>query len=203
MEIMQFNSWAMHVLVAPIGESPAVVTEVRDELAREGIPVNKVVVLYTKLVKPYFTMLQLDFAYGEYRGRVELVGIPLPLDDVSSREDCLVFRRILLSTVRSEMRLGTVHLLISGGRKSMVVDSVLVALALKLPYVYHVKFPEGALRGRSLPKVYDLESYLITGPPPHIMRQISEICHPRIRDVILIKIPLPKIDDLIACSEQL
>lgn len=182
------------MLVAPIGESPAVVTEARDELAREGIPVNRVVILYTRLVKPYFTMLQLDFTYGEYQNRVELAGVPLPLDDIGSSKDCLVFRRILLSVVKKEMENGAIHLLVSGGRKSMVVDSVLVAMALGLPYVYHVKFPEGALRGSSVPVVYDLEKYLTTGPPPHLMKQISEICHPRIRDAILIKIPLPKVD---------
>lgn len=181
-----------HVLIASLGDSPAVVTESRDELSRSGIPITKVVTLYTREVRRYFILLNLDFLYGEYGGRVELVGVPLDMDDVEKTGDCLIYRETLLKTVMKEMESRSVHILISGGRKSMAVDATLVALACGLKEIYHVKLPRGGvLRGQSIPSLYDLERYLSLRPPEALMEQITSICHPRIRESILLRIPLP------------
>jgi len=181
-----------HVLIASLGDSPAVITESRDELSRAGVPVTRVVTLYTKAMKRYFTLLSIDFLYGEYGGRVELVGVPLEMHDVERPEDCLYYRGMLLRTVRREMEEGPVHLLISGGRKSMAVDATLVALACGLSEVYHVKLPRGGvIRGESIPSLYDLERYLSRRPPESLMNQITSICHPKIRESILLRIELP------------
>ena len=84
-----------HVLVATIGKAPAVVTECWEELARSGTAVSRVVVSYTERVKQYFTILELDFKYGEYAGRVNIEGIQIPVQDVSSPEESKTFRKIL------------------------------------------------------------------------------------------------------------
>jgi len=180
------------VLISSLGESPAVITEARDELSRSGIPITRVVILYTRKMKKYYTLLNLDFLYGEYGGRVELIGVPLDMNDVEKPEDCLAYRGILLRTVQGEMERRPVHLLISGGRKSMAVDATLVALACGLGEIYHVKLPRGGVvKGDSIPALYDLEKYLSERPPERLMNQIAAICHPRIRESILLRIPLP------------
>lgn len=186
----------MHVLVAPIGEAPAVVTEAIDELAREGIPIRKVVVLFTIPMKPFYNLLAIDVKHGVYRGRIELEGVQLNIEDVNSAEDIIYFRKKLVEVVENEKREGSVHLLISGGRKTMALDVGLVALACGLSEVYHVKPPaRGFMKGKTLAELYPLEDFVEGGVPEDVMVKVSEVCHPKPRDVRLIRIPLPKLSE--------
>jgi CRISPR-associated Csx14 family protein len=185
-----------HVLVAAIGKAPAVVTECWEELARNGAAANRVVILYTERVRKYFLIVKLDFLCGEYAGRVDVEGIPLPMPDVLTDEESKTFRKILLQTVLREGGRGRVHLLISGGRKTMVVDATLVALACGLPEILYVQQPAGAtLTAESVAEYYDLEKYLDNMPPTELMDKIHAACHPRIRKPILAKITLPVLDE--------
>jgi len=185
-----------HVLVATIGKAPAIVTECWEELARSGKSANKVIVLYTERVRKYFVIIKLDFLYGDYAGRVGVEGVQLPIPDVSSPAESKVFRKILFQTVSGEVVKGRVHLLVSGGRKTMVVDATLVALACGLPELLFVGQPVGGtLDVESIAEYYDLDRYLDNAPPPELMDKIHAACHPRIRRPILTRIALPILDE--------
>ena len=184
-----------HILVAAIGKAPAVVTECWEELARSGTAAYRVVVLYTEQVRRYFTIIRLDFLHGEYGGRVDVEGVQLPVQDVSSPTESKIFRKTLLETVLVEATKGNVHLLVSGGRKIMVVDATLVALACGLPELLYVGQPAGAaLDAETIAEYYELERYLEDVPPPQLMDKIHAVCHPRVRKPLLVRLPLPVLD---------
>lgn len=188
----------MHVLVASVGETPAVVTECLDELAREGIGISKVVMLYTKRTKPYFIALKIDFEQGVYKGRIEYSGIELPFNDIHDSRDSMLFRGIIYKSIVEEQGKGReVHLLVSGGRKSMVVDSTLAALAARLDCIYHVILPRGygVLKSEPLLSSYNLLGYVNDDAPKELVDKIVEVCHPTIRERMLIRIPLPRLND--------
>lgn len=185
-------------MVASVGETPAVVTECIDELAREGIGIGEVVLLYTKNTFPHFIALKIDFRQGVYAGRIRYRGIELPMNDIGDTRDSIVYRSMVYRSIVEEQRNGrVVHLLISGGRKAMVVDSTLAALAAGLEQVYHVTLPRGygVLRSESLLSSYNLVSYADDDAPQSLVDKIVEVCHPPIRRRILIRIPLPRLND--------
>jgi hypothetical protein len=179
-----------------MGKAPAVVTECWEELARAGTAVNRVVVLHTEKTRQHFTIVKLDFLYGEYAGRVVVDGVQLPVPDVLSLAESKIFRKILLQTIIKEGKNGRVHLLISGGRKTMVVDATLVALAFGLPELLYVGQPAGAtLDAEAIAEYYGLEKYLKDKPPPELIDKIHAACHPRVRKPLLIRMALPVLDE--------
>ncbi len=187
----------MHSLVATVGETPAVVTECIDELAKEGIGIGKVIMLYTKHTLPHYIALKIDFKQGVYNGRIAFNGIELPFDDIHDSKESIIFRTMIYKAIREEQRNSEVHLLISGGRKSMVVDATLAALAARLDYVYHVVLPvgQGVLDGGPIFLSYNMLNYIDKDAPKELVDRIIEICHPILRRRGLIKIPLPRLND--------
>lgn len=182
-----------NILVATLGESPAVITEAIDEFGRSGIGINRVKILYTKAVYRYLLILKIEFKHGVYNDRIRLEEHKLPFEDVTNEEDILQFRRILFNHVRESD--GRVYLLIAGGRKSMVVDATLIALACGLDSLYYVRLPpsSGVLRADSLVANYNLEEYEHKPIPNDLLDKINEICHPRLKGN-LIRVPLPLLD---------
>jgi hypothetical protein len=179
-----------------MGKAPAVITECWEELARSGIPVNQVVVLYTERVRQYFIIVKLDFLYGEYAGRVDVEGVQLPVPDVSSPAESKIFRKILFQKISGELVRGRVHLLVSGGRKIMVLDATLVALACGLSELLYVLQPAGGtIDVEPIAEYYDLERYMNNAPPTELMDKIHAACHPRIKRPILSRIALPLLDE--------
>ena len=187
----------MHSLMATVGETPAVITECIDELAKEGIGIGKVIVLYTKHTLPYYIALKIDFKQGAYNGRMAFDGIELPFDDIHDSRESIIFRTTLYKAIRREQSNADVHLLISGGRKSMVVDATLAALAARLDYVYHVILPigQGVLDSKPILASYNMLNYMEKDAPKELVDKIVEICHPMLKGRGLIKIPLPRLND--------
>ncbi len=181
------------ILVATLGESPAVITEAIDEFGRSGVGINLVKILYTKAVYRYLLVLKIEFKYGVYNDRIKLEDYMLPFDDITQEEDILQFRSILSKHVRECN--GRVYLLISGGRKSMVVDATLVALANGLDSLYYVTLPpaSGVLRADSIVSNYRLEEYDDKPIPEDLLAKIYEICHPKLKGNLM-RIPLPVLD---------
>ncbi|MCS6768757.1 MAG: CRISPR-associated ring nuclease [Candidatus Nitrosocaldus sp.] len=188
----------MHSLVASVGETPAVVTECIDELAREGIGIGRVVMLYTRHTLPHYIALKIDFTQGVYKGRIAYRGIELPFDDIHDSRESIIFRSMIYKVLREEgQKASSVHLLIAGGRKSMVADATLAALAARLDYVYHVILPrgQGVLDSEPLLSSYNMLNYINSDAPQDLVDKIVEICHPLIKGKALIKIPLPRLND--------
>lgn len=187
----------MHSLIATVGETPAVVTECIDELAKEGIGISKVIMLYTKHTLPHYIALKIDFKQGAYNGRMAFDGIELPFDDIHNSRESIIFRTMIYKAIRREQSNSEVHLLISGGRKSMVVDATLAALAARLDHVYHVILPigQGVLDSKFILASYNMLNYIEKDAPKELVDKIVEICHPMLKGRGLIKIPLPRLDD--------
>lgn len=187
----------MHSLIATVGETPAVVTECIDELAKEGIGIGKVVMLYTKHTLPYYIALKIDFKQGVYNGRMAFHGIELPFDDIHDSRESLIFRTMVYKAIKEEQSNSEVHLLISGGRKSMVVDATIAALAARLDHVYHIILPigQGVLDSRPILASYNMLHYMEKDAPKELVDKIVEICHSMLKGRGLIKIPLPRLND--------
>lgn len=179
-------------MIATVGESPAVITEAIDEFGRSGIGISRVILLYTKAVSNYVLALKFDFKYGMYQDRIKLDDIVLPFDDIRDEKDIKRFRNILFDTIKKE-RENKIYLLIAGGRKSMVVDFTIIALAFGIDKLYYVRLPpgEGVIQAEHMISNYNLKEYLDKEVPKFIIDKIIDICHPRLKgNLISIQLPL-------------
>lgn len=183
------------VLITSLGESPAVVTETIDEFGRSGIGIQRVKLFYTKDVLQYLLALKIDFKYGVYANRIKLEEIALPFDDIVSSNEVTKFRSMLYKCINDEKD-NKVHLLIAGGRKSMVVDFTLAALANGIDILYYVRLPpsSGVMQSKYILANYDLSKYLDGNIPEQLMNKMIEMLHPMVKGN-LIKIELPVLDE--------
>jgi len=179
----------MSTLVTSLGHTPAIVLEGLGAIIRSGHAINKICLLYTKRMKKQLLMLKLALKYGGFES-INLEAYELPFEELKSEEECLKFRYKLYELVNKERE---VKLLISGGRKSNVVDFVLVALAFGIKEVYHVIPKRGSeiYLTKAFADSINLELYVNKEPPKHIIDQILNICNPDLRNIHLIRIPLP------------
>lgn len=192
----------MTTLITSIGHAPAIVLEGLEALMREGFSIRKVCLVHTKRVRKQFLMLKLALKYGGFESIV-LESYELPFEELKSKEECLAFRSKLYEVAKNEAKKCDVKLLVSGGRKSSVVDFVLVALALGVNEIYHVIPKRGSniYLSRTFAEHINIEAYIDKEPPKHIIEQILEICNPKVREIYLVKIPIPDIGDY--CIERI
>lgn len=185
-----------------IGHAPAIVLEGLEALMREGISIRKICLIYTRRMRRQFLMLNLALKYGGFESIV-LESHELPFDELKSEKECLAFRSKLYEVAKREIQKDELKFLVSGGRKSSVIDFALVALALGLNEVYHVIPKRGSsiYVSRTFAEHVNLEYYIDKEPPKHVIEQILEICNPKVREIHLVKIPLPNIGDY--CIERI
>jgi len=120
------------VLLATLGESPAVVTEAIDRLRADGVDIDSVVLLTTKdtYAQDAVSLLS-EHLPAHYSGKVALYDVRI-LDrfyDVDSDEAAVEFMEQACSALRDYRKKGwEVYACIAGGRKAM---SALLALAVQ------------------------------------------------------------------------
>jgi hypothetical protein len=87
----------MDVLVSTLGLTPAVVTEVIDELLKRKITVSHILLITTKGAMLSYHILRVDFNYGYYAGKNIKIEPPeiLPIEDIYRPKDCETFRNRL------------------------------------------------------------------------------------------------------------
>lgn len=194
----------MAILVSTIGLSPAVVTETIDELEKRGAAINRVRILLTRGSRPSYDVLNLDFAFGPYQGTKDLEPVDIALQDIKTEGDCKTFR----ANVRRELRTALnkagspeqVYVSLAGGRKTMPIDAMLVAMSLGIMNVYHV-IAEEILGVASVMDLFskvemeEIQRYSKEGkrPPEALLRKILDLCHPKGLTVHLIRIPIPRL----------
>lgn len=127
-------------LVAPLGESPMVVTQAYELLQRrdgENLKINRVVVPYfcdNGVVRTGAEILREVFK----RRKVELDSRCIDLGDLRSEADCDTYLRVLCKLIADlKQSKDDVALLIAGGRKGMSALGLLAAQISGIPYVYH------------------------------------------------------------------
>ncbi len=188
---------AGNTLICTLGLAPAVVTESLQELLCRGIHVDKVVCLFGKNAKPTFDIL--NYAFSRRFGGIRLVGVELPFEDLRNSEDSLAFRKKLAEVINSELSEGRrVYLCVSGGRKTMGFDALLVAQALGVDEVYHVVSEEhrGPTLFSALQDQFTVEDLVKQAKSDErIDELILDICDPRRFRYYLVRVPVPEISE--------
>ncbi|MFA0735050.1 MAG: hypothetical protein OGMRLDGQ_001550 [Candidatus Fervidibacter sp.] len=122
------------ILLATLGESPAVVTEAIDRLKSDGVDIGAVTILTTKDIYAQEALnLLAQHIPDYYQGRVEFQGVAGTrlvdaFYDVDSDKAVTEFMQEACSVLRDYRRWAEVHVCIAGGRKAM---SALLTLAVQ------------------------------------------------------------------------
>lgn len=183
------------LLLATLGESPAVVTEAIDRLQADGIEIGPVVLLTTKdtYTQRAFDLLS-EHLPRYYGGKVYLLDVRM-LDafyDVDSDQAALEFMNHACSALRDYRKMGwEVYASIAGGRKAM---SALLALAVQFygaTMLFHVlvEDPEVEESGH-IRKLYNLSQ-----------DEQDQYLHPPVGQIKLVRLPFiglfPMLSDII------
>lgn len=126
-----------HILVATLSTEPQGVTRLLDWLLAQGHPIGEVAVIHTggDVIRPAIARLDAEFAAGAYPGifyrRVPIVGSHGLVADILSEEDAGALLRTLYRTLQAARQAGlTVHLSVTGGRKTMAIYAMVAAQLL-------------------------------------------------------------------------
>ncbi|MBI4494821.1 MAG: hypothetical protein HY690_18765 [Chloroflexi bacterium] len=183
----------MNVLVASLGESPAVVTATLDALEREDrVRIERVVTIGTGGwdVGRSVEVLHREFQ-GHYGGRVAYIPDQVEAQDLLAEADHLAYLQAIARWLKT-YRAHRVYLSLSGGRKTM---SALVAIAAQLYGAHalcHVVPQDPTLEESS--KVDQLLRLPVA--------EQARVLHPGQDEVHLVRLPLlslfPLLDDILA-----
>jgi len=174
------------VLLATLGDSPAVVTEAVDRLKVEGIEISEVTVLTTRAAD---AQMSLELLMGHipeyYQGKVQFDGpanarIIQSYHDVDCERVAVEFLQEACQVLRSYRDRGwEVHASIAGGRKTM---SVLLALAVQFygaASLFHVLVSDPELeRSGHI-------SRLVNWPWAELNRHL----HPPVEQITIVRLP--------------
>jgi CRISPR-associated Csx14 family protein len=149
-----------NVLLASLGESPAIVPAMYDLLINQKyMQVDRIEVFYPTggYVTEGYELVKRVFSHDIARPEI-LQDYELPLQDVNSEEDALNFLKTLYQSLETHQQSGdTVYLSLAGGRKSM--SALMAWVAPFFPCVqglFHVIDPR---KGREFPSVQKLYSW--------------------------------------------
>jgi CRISPR-associated protein Csx14 len=184
------------VLLATLGESPAVVTEAIDRLREDGVNVDYVVLLTTKDTYARDTADLLSKHLRDYYGGAVAVYDVRILDrfyDVDSDEAAVEFMEQTCSALRSYRKMGwEVYACIAGGRKAM---SALLALAVQFygaRRLFHVLVEDPLLEKEG--HILELRNM-----NPQDQRRVL---HPPVKQIKLVNLPFiglfPLLGDIIS-----
>src|SRR5579884_507914 len=173
------------VLIATLGESPAVVPAMYDLLTqREGLTIGRVNVLYPEEEEEENTGRAYDLvreALEELDSKKRLRGWPLPFKDANSWKNACKFLKDLFQLLEEQDANARVCLSLAGGRKSMAALMAWVAPFFPcVKKLYHVLDPDED----HFPSLEELESM------PHTLRE--RVLRPgpeQLKRLILVDIP--------------
>jgi len=164
------------MLIATLGTAPMVVTQTLTLLAKRGVRIKGVGLVYPDddTLKAGAEMIEracqdegVEMAELRGAGRIPVQHFRIEgYDDVNSTEACLACGRTIRGAMETMQRLqpdSQIHLSISGGRKAMVAMAYYVAQLVDLPYVWHTVIADDALdddirADTALDKLEDLRS---------------------------------------------
>ena len=130
-------------LIAPLGESPMVITQACALLARQGHQVAGLHIIYPHNNGPIYAGAQLLKKVCQLRKlRLELIRVPIR--DLNGPETIEPFQAGLRSAIDTARTAYPTHepvLLLSGGRKGMAALALSVAQGASISRVYHTTIP--------------------------------------------------------------
>jgi CRISPR-associated Csx14 family protein len=137
-------------LIAPLGLSPAVVTQAYVLLQRQSNTVARIHVIYpdgNPAIRGGAKMLETVCQ----RRNIPIERQPLPIPDVDDQQSCDAFLAALQSAIRSQREQHpneAIALLISGGRKAMSALTMIAAQVMDVGQVYHTVITDPATEQR-------------------------------------------------------
>jgi CRISPR-associated Csx14 family protein len=127
-------------LLAPLGRSPAVVTQAYELLrTREKRQIARICIIYPQQSAAVRNGARILEQVCQRRG-IPLETTPLPVADVDDQQSCDIFLHSLQKVIRSQCTQHpdeTIALLISGGRKAMSALTLIAAQVMDIGQVYH------------------------------------------------------------------
>jgi len=184
------------VLLATLGETPAVITEAIDKLRSEGVHVDVVVLLTTKdaFAREALELLSRHVP-SYYNGEIEFHGARIleAFYDVDSDTAALEFMNLACSALRDYRKMGwEVYASIAGGRKAM---SALLTLAVQFygaQRLFHVLVDDLELEEEG--HIQKLKNKL--------PQEQNRVLHPPVEHIKLVNLPfiglLPLLGDIVA-----
>ncbi|GEM_PF-1638413 len=139
---------AESILVAPLGKSPMVVTQLFTLLReQEQHNIREVVLIYPGLATEIDNSAKLlKQALAREAQDVTCTLVPLPgLEDIASKQDCEKYQEQLeleIARVQRDHPGKKIDLALSGGRKGMTAMTMFAAQKNHIPYVYHTLVDE-------------------------------------------------------------
>jgi DNA-binding MarR family transcriptional regulator len=171
----------MVVIISTLGLTPAIVTEMMDELQKRGVNVREVHVVTTKGAELSYHVLRVHLSHTErypvktYRNRFQAA----------------------IKAVLKHANTNDVYVNLAGGRKTMPIDAYLLALAHGIDNIYHVVAPAiGGVQDVNKKfqgdkaKAIKRASEEGSRPSEELLKEIDEYLHPSV-EVSLVRIPSP------------
>ncbi len=124
-------------LVAPVGLSPMVVSQIYRLLEREGRRPDRLLLLPTSAAAVQDGVRMLEAAFRARVPRLRPEVRPLPVQDVACAEDCTIFAAALQHALREADTDKPRYLSIAGGRKAMAAVAYYAAQMEGIPEVLH------------------------------------------------------------------
>lgn len=131
-----------NVLIASVGESPAVITSMYEALHKHPdgphVKIDKVILIYPDYDSGKHINAGIDCIEDYLRNKCSIELIGLPFEDVYSKEHSIEYLRTISQAIFNN-RYNDVHLSIAGGRKNMsALTTVVTQFYSCIRGVYHV-----------------------------------------------------------------
>lgn len=131
-----------NVLIAPVGESPAVITSMYEALHKHPdgphVKIDKVVLIYPDYDSGRYIDLGIECIECYLQGKCDVESIGLPFEDVDSKKHSIEYLEIVSLTIKNN-RNNDVYVSIAGGRKNMsALTTVVTQFYSCIRGVYHV-----------------------------------------------------------------
>jgi CRISPR-associated Csx14 family protein len=192
----------MGVMIATLGLTPSVVTEMMDELQKRNINIEEVHVVTTKGSELSYHVLKLHFLHTKrYPQVVKIKQTEVELQDINSVRDVKTYRNRFHTTINSLKYSdpGQIYVNIAGGRKTMPIDAYLLALSHGIENIYHVVAPGiGGVENVNQKFTGDRASTIRdasengTELSKELLEEIDKYLHPNV-EISLIKVPVPRL----------
>lgn len=144
-------------VIAPIGMSPPVITEMAEYLIKaESKFVSDIILIATANPEVSESIELVKAALQTRYPKIQTHTVKLPFSDISSVEDNIEFMRICANAIREERvkhRCTYIYLNVAGGRKDMCISLSLLSQFIDVDGVFHIIHPDVAVFNQMLERI--------------------------------------------------
>ena len=144
-------------IIAPIGMSPPVITEMVEYIIQVESGFVSNVVLIATANREVLESVEIVKAALQIRyPRIHTHVVELPFSDISSMEDNIEFMRVCANVIREEREkygCDYIYLNVAGGRKDMCISLSLLAQLIDVDGVFHIIHPDVTVFNEMLERI--------------------------------------------------